>query len=72
MLLDDLIEHASQRRFIYQHVWMRHDLVMWDNRCTMHRVRSYDDATHGRDLRRVMVADKADGRNAEGLLVPAS
>ncbi|MBV9521529.1 MAG: TauD/TfdA family dioxygenase, partial [Alphaproteobacteria bacterium] len=37
VLLNDLIELATQPTFVYRHVWRRGDLVMWDNRCTMHR-----------------------------------
>ena len=37
-LLDELLEHATQRRFVYVHRWRRDDLVMWDNRCLLHRV----------------------------------
>jgi alpha-ketoglutarate-dependent 2,4-dichlorophenoxyacetate dioxygenase len=51
----DLIEHATQRRFVYAHKWRPFDLVMWDNRCTMHRVRRYD-AAQVRDMRRTTVA----------------
>jgi alpha-ketoglutarate-dependent 2,4-dichlorophenoxyacetate dioxygenase len=40
--LRDLTEHATQRRFVYAHVWKPWDLVMWDNRVTMHRARRYD------------------------------
>ena len=40
--LRDLNEHATQRKFVYAHVWRPHDLVMWDNRVTMHRARRYD------------------------------
>lgn len=50
--LRDLTEHATQREFVYSHTWRAGDLVIWDNRCTMHRVRSYDDLTYPRDLRR--------------------
>jgi alpha-ketoglutarate-dependent 2,4-dichlorophenoxyacetate dioxygenase len=57
VLLNDLIEFATQREFVYQHQWQRGDLVMWDNRCTMHRVRPYDEVHHRRELRRVMVQD---------------
>ena len=57
VLLNDLIEFATQPRFVYRHVWRRGDLVMWDNRCTMHRVRAYDDTKYRRELRRVMVQD---------------
>ena len=49
--LRDLTEHATQRRFVYAHVWRPHDLVMWDNRATMHRARRYDH-TEVRDMRR--------------------
>ena len=48
----DLTEHATQPRFVYVHRWTRHDLVMWDNRTTMHRVRRFDDLNQVRDLRR--------------------
>jgi alpha-ketoglutarate-dependent 2,4-dichlorophenoxyacetate dioxygenase len=48
----DLAEHATQRQFVYAHVWRQHDLVMWDNRQLMHRARRYRDAGEVRDLRR--------------------
>lgn len=51
----DLTEHATQRRFVYAHRWQPFDLVMWDNRCTMHRARRYD-STQVRDMRRTTVA----------------
>jgi alpha-ketoglutarate-dependent 2,4-dichlorophenoxyacetate dioxygenase len=51
----DLTEHATQRCFVYAHKWRPFDLVMWDNRCTMHRVRRYD-AAQIRDMRRTTVA----------------
>jgi len=54
----DLIEHATQPRFVYAHQWRPFDLVMWDNRCTMHRVRRYDNA-QPRDMRRTTVAGTA-------------
>ena len=50
LLLRDLMEHATQREFVYRHAWRAGDLVMWDNRCTLHRGRAYDDASHSRDL----------------------
>jgi alpha-ketoglutarate-dependent 2,4-dichlorophenoxyacetate dioxygenase len=53
--LRDLNEHATQRRFIYAHVWRRNDLVMWDNRTTMHRGTRFDES-QVRDLRRTTVA----------------
>jgi alpha-ketoglutarate-dependent 2,4-dichlorophenoxyacetate dioxygenase len=48
----ELAEHATQRLFVYAHTWRQHDLVMWDNRQTMHRARRYRDAGEVRDLRR--------------------
>lgn len=56
--LRDLNEHATQRQFVYAHVWRQHDLVMWDNRCTMHRARRYN-YTQVRDMHRTTVADSA-------------
>jgi alpha-ketoglutarate-dependent 2,4-dichlorophenoxyacetate dioxygenase len=51
----DLTEHATQPQFVYAHKWQPFDLVMWDNRCTMHRVRRYDNS-QPRDMRRTTVA----------------
>ena len=57
LLLRDLMEHATQREFVHRHHWRVGDLVVWDNRCTLHRGRPYDDAKHPRDLRRVTTKD---------------
>jgi alpha-ketoglutarate-dependent 2,4-dichlorophenoxyacetate dioxygenase len=57
-LLRELIEHATQRRFVHAHVWRQWDLVMWDNRVTMHRARRFDPA-EVRDMHRTTVADAA-------------
>jgi len=54
-LLDDLLDHATQPRFGYRHQWQAGDLVMWDNRQTLHRVRRYDQS-QPRDMRRATVA----------------
>jgi len=51
MFLRDLTEHATQREFVYSHSWRLHDLVMWDNRQTMHRARRFD-RNEVRDVRR--------------------
>ena len=51
MLVNELIEHATQPQFVYRHKWRNGDLVMWDNRCTLHRGRRFD-YTQRRDLRR--------------------
>jgi alpha-ketoglutarate-dependent 2,4-dichlorophenoxyacetate dioxygenase len=48
----DLMEHATQPPFVYVHRWTPHDLVIWDNRTTMHRVRRFDDLHVVRDMRR--------------------
>ncbi len=55
LILRDLNEHATQSEFVYVHKWKLHDLVMWDNRQTMHRVRRYDQS-QPRDMRRATVA----------------
>ncbi len=53
--LRDLVEHATQRQLVYAHHWQVGDLVMWDNRRTMHRVRPYP-AHEPRDMRRTTLA----------------
>jgi len=55
VLLRDLNEHATQPAFVYVHRWRPWDLVMWDNRQVMHRVRRYDEA-QPRDMRRTTIA----------------
>jgi len=57
LLLRDLIEHATQPEFVYRHRWRVGDLVIWDNRATMHRARPFDDARYRRELRRVTTLD---------------
>ena len=57
LLLRDLIEHATQPQFVYRHAWCVGDLVIWDNRCTMHRARPFEDTRHRRELRRVTTLD---------------
>ena len=57
LLLRELMEHATQPQFVYRHVWRAGDLVIWDNRATMHRARSFDDAKQRRELRRVTTLD---------------
>lgn len=58
LLLRDLIEFATERRFVYRHHWREHDLVIWDNRSTMHRGRPFDER-ETRDLRRATTRDVA-------------
>ena len=58
LLLWDLMAHATQRQFVYSHAWRVGDLVIWDNRCTMHRGRPHDER-QPRDLRRATTLDTA-------------
>ena len=57
MILMDLMEHATQREYVYRHQWRPGDVVMWDNRCTMHRGRWHDPAVV-RDMRRTTISDE--------------
>ena len=58
-LLDYLINHAVQNRFVYAHKWRKHDLVMWDNRCTFHAATDYDTARELRVMYRTVVEGDA-------------
>ena len=57
LLLRDLTEHATQPRYVYRHSWRVGDLVIWDNRTTMHRATPFDDTKYRRELRRVTTLD---------------
>ncbi len=59
MMIRDLTEHATQPAFTYRHQWKKDDLVVWDNRCTLHRGRAYEDSVYPRDMRRVTLQDVA-------------
>jgi alpha-ketoglutarate-dependent 2,4-dichlorophenoxyacetate dioxygenase len=69
-LLEDLLTTASQAQYVYAHEWRDGDLVIWDDRCTLHRVTSFDDLRHRRDMRRTTVNEygpersSTDGRTA--------
>jgi alpha-ketoglutarate-dependent 2,4-dichlorophenoxyacetate dioxygenase len=56
LFLRELMEAATEREFVYRHQWRVGDLVIWDNRCTMHRGRPFDEA-YARDLTRVTTSD---------------
>ena len=56
-LIDELMDFATQRRFVYVHQWRRGDLVIWDNRCTMHRATAFADLGERRDMRRATVRE---------------
>jgi len=70
-LIDELIAHATQRQFVYTHRWRVNDLVMWDDRCTMHRGLEFDDQHYKRDMRRATVSDIAPTCEQMGLAVAA-
>jgi len=57
LLLRELMEHATQPEFVYRHVWQDRDLVIWDNRATMHRARPFEESRYRRELRRVTTLD---------------
>ena len=52
-LLDELINHATSEKFVYKHIWENDDVVMWDNRCTMHAVEPFDNTSVRRIMHRV-------------------
>src|SRR5215510_14057843 len=71
-LIDELIAHATQRQFVYPHRWRVHDLVMWDDRCTMHHGTEFDDLRWKRDLQRATVCDVANSCEQEGIAPAAA
>ena len=71
-LIDELIEHATRRQFVYTHRWRVNDLVMWDDRCTMHRGTAFDDLHFRRDVQRATVSDVANTCEQEGIGIAAA
>ena len=71
-LIDELIEHATRRQFVYTHRWRANDLVMWDDRCTMHRGTAFDDLRFRRDVQRATVSDVANTCEQEGIAIAAA
>jgi alpha-ketoglutarate-dependent 2,4-dichlorophenoxyacetate dioxygenase len=71
-LIDQLIGHATQRQFVYTHRWRVNDLIMWDNRCTMHRGTEFDDLRWKRDVQRATVSDIANSCEQEGIEIAAA
>ncbi len=63
-LLEALMAHATQGRFLHSHRWRVGDLVMWDNRCTMHRGTPFDDLRWPRDFQRATTSDRPDAFDA--------
>ena len=70
-LLKELTDHATQRQFVHAHRWRVNDLVMWDDRCTMHRGMDFDDQRYKRDMRRATVSDVAPTCEQMGMAVAA-
>lgn len=64
-LLAELTAHATQRQFTYLHRWRVNDLVLWDNRCTMHRGTPFDDTRYPRDMQRATTSDRPDALQAD-------
>ena len=58
-LLDDLLAHTTRPETVFQHRWKQWDLVMWDNRCVLHRGRPWDSSRHRRIMRRTTIAGEA-------------
>ncbi len=58
-LLDELMAHCTQPDFVYAHRWRTRDLIMWDNRCTLHRGTTFDKTKYRRTLHRTTVAGVA-------------
>lgn len=69
-LIDAMLAHATQPQFTYTHRWRVDDLVMWDNRCMLHRGLPYDDLRFRRDMQRATVLDIANSCEQEGVEVP--
>ncbi|WP_129794408.1 TauD/TfdA family dioxygenase [Sphingosinicella sp. CPCC 101087] len=72
-LLDELTAIATEAKFVYAHKWRNGDLVIWDNRCTLHRATEFDYLSHKRDLRRTTINEYGEERAAnEGLRATAA
>src|SRR5215813_8380502 len=71
-LIDELVAHATQRQFVYIHRWRVHDLVIWDDRCTMHRGSDFDDLRWRRDVQRATVSDIANTCEQAGITIAAA
>ena len=63
-LIAELLVFATQPRFVYAHKWRQGDILIWDNRCTLHRGTEYDYRNHRRDMRRATVNEAGEDRSA--------
>jgi taurine dioxygenase len=59
-LLKRLFEHSVQDRFVYEHSWQAGDVIMWDNRCTIHRAMPYDSSRYERTMQRTTIRAERD------------
>ncbi|MEI2734198.1 MAG: TauD/TfdA family dioxygenase [Rhodoblastus sp.] len=66
-LIEELMAHATQRQFVYTHRWRVNDLVIWDNRQTLHRGTVFDDLRWKRDVQRATVEDVANSCEQAGM-----
>jgi len=71
-LVEELMTHATQRQFVHSHRWRVNDLVIWDDRCTLHRGTDFDDQRYVRDMRRATVSDVAPTCEQMGMAVAAA
>lgn len=72
-LLEELLAFASQPKYVYAHKWQQGDMLIWDNRCTLHRGTEYDYRRYKRDLRRANVNESGEeGSCVPVLLIPAA
>jgi len=65
-LLQELVDFATRPEWVYAHSWKQGDLVIWDNRCTMHRATTFDYMNERRDLRRTTINESGEERSANG------
>jgi alpha-ketoglutarate-dependent 2,4-dichlorophenoxyacetate dioxygenase len=70
-LLAELIDFATQPQFVYRHQWQVGDLVIWDNRCTMHRATPFEARDHVRDMRRTTIIDTAHDQSSKAFGIVA-
>ncbi|MEM7249915.1 MAG: TauD/TfdA family dioxygenase [Pseudomonadota bacterium] len=71
-LVSELLEHATQAAFTHTHRWRQSDLVMWDNRCTLHRGLAFDDLRFRRDMQRATVLDIGNTCEQAGIDIPTT
>jgi len=72
-LLEELLAFASQPKYVYAHKWRQGDMLIWDNRCTLHRGTEYDYTRYKRDMRRANVNESgAEASCVPVMLIPAA